>query len=128
VEHEVAGDDWLGFEAVTVLTDDLLLVPLRGHTRGHCGVAVRRPSGGWFLHAGDTYFAHGEKERPPTCPKGLSLFQKFVQMDRKARHANADRVRSLHAEHGPDSGATEVVTVFSAHDAIEFDALADVTD
>lgn len=128
VEHAVAGEEWIGFEAVKVLSDDVLLIPLRGHTRGHCGVAVRRPSGGWFLHAGDSYFSHGEKDTPPTCPLGLSLFQNVVQMDRKARHANADRVRSLHTEHGPDSGADEVVTVFCAHDAVEFDALADVTD
>lgn len=128
VEHAVAGEEWLGFEAVKVLSDDVLLIPLRGHTRGHCGVAVRRPSGGWFLHAGDTYFSHGEKDPSPTCPFGLSLFQTVVQMDRKARHANADRVRSLHADHGPDSGADDVVSVFCAHDAVEFDALADVTD
>ncbi|RNM12603.1 MBL fold metallo-hydrolase [Nocardioides pocheonensis] len=128
IEHAVAGESWLGFEAVKVLSDDVLLVPLRGHTRGHCGVAVRRPSGGWFLHAGDSYFAHGEKETPPTCPRGLSVFQSVVQMDKAARHANAARVRALHAEHGPDSGTDEVVTVFSAHDAVEFDALADVTD
>ena len=128
VEHAVAGEEWLGFEAVKVLSDDVLLIPLRGHTRGHCGVAVRRPSGGWFLHAGDSYFSHGEKETPRTCPSGLALFQVLVQMDRKARHANQDRIRSLHADHGPDSGADEVVTVFCSHDAVEFDALAEVTD
>ena len=128
VEHAVAGEDWLGFGSVQVLSDDVLLVPLRGHTRGHCGVAVRRPSGGWFLHAGDSYFAHGEKDSPPTCPRGLSLFQALVQVDKAARHANADRVRSLHADHGPDSGSTEVVTIFSAHDAVEYDALASVID
>ncbi len=70
VRHEVAGDDWFGFEAVTALhpsaDDDVLLVPLHGHTRGHCGVAVRRPGGGWLLHAGDAYFDAGEKETPPT--------------------------------------------------------------
>jgi glyoxylase-like metal-dependent hydrolase (beta-lactamase superfamily II) len=128
VEHAVAGDEWLGFEAVRVLSEDVVLVPLRGHTRGHGGVAVRRPSGGWFLHAGDCYFSHGEKETPPTCPRGLSAFQKVVETDKAARRANADRIRSLHAEHGPDSGAAEVVTVFCAHDAVEFDALAEVTD
>lgn len=110
------------------MNEDVLLVPLHGHTRGHSGVAVRRPAGGWYLHAGDSYFHHSEKEDPPACPSGLRLLQSMVQMDRKARHANADRVRSLHAEHGPRSGASEAVTVFSAHDAVEFDALADVTD
>jgi glyoxylase-like metal-dependent hydrolase (beta-lactamase superfamily II) len=128
IEHEVAGESWLGFESVQVIGDDVLLVPLQGHTRGHCGVAVRRPSGGWFLHAGDSYFSHGEKETPPTCPPGLALFESLVQTDRRARHANAERIRSLHAEHGPDSGSDEPVTVFCAHDAVEFDALADVTD
>jgi glyoxylase-like metal-dependent hydrolase (beta-lactamase superfamily II) len=128
VEHAVVGEKWLGFSSVRTVSEDVLLVPLQGHTRGHCGVAVRRPSGGWFLHAGDSYFHHDEKENPPACPSGLRLFQTMVQMDKAARHANADRVRSLHAEHGPSSGASEVVTVFSAHDAVEFDALADVTD
>jgi glyoxylase-like metal-dependent hydrolase (beta-lactamase superfamily II) len=130
VEHAVAGEEWLGFQAVKVLSDDVLLIPLGGHTRGHCGVAVRRPSGGWFLHAGDTYFFHQELATPPTCPPGLSIFQGFVQMDRKARHDNADRVRTLALEHGPDSGASadETVTIFCAHDAVEYDALADVTD
>ena len=111
-----------------MLSDDVLLIPLRGHTRGHCGVAVRRPSGGWFLHAGDSYFSHGEKETPPTCPPGSRCSRRSWRWTRTARHANADRVRSLHADHGPDSGATEAVTVFCAHDAVEFDALADVTD
>ncbi|MGD9619347.1 MAG: MBL fold metallo-hydrolase [Mycolicibacterium sp.] len=128
VEHEVVGESWLGFGSVRVLGNDLLLVPLQGHSRGHCGVAVRRPSGGWFLHAGDSYFSYAEKETPPTCPSGLALFQSIVQMDKSARLANQDRLRHLHAEHGPGSGSPEEVTVFSAHDAREFAALAGVVD
>jgi glyoxylase-like metal-dependent hydrolase (beta-lactamase superfamily II) len=128
IEHAVAGEQWLGFDAVKVLSDDVLLIPLPGHSRGHSGVAVRRPSGGWFLHAGDAYFSHAEKETPPAAPKGLSVFQAAVQRDGKTRHASADRVRSVHAEHGPESGSDEVVTVFCSHDAVEFDALAGVTD
>jgi len=131
VEHtlpESGGDGWLGFASVARVSDDILLVPTRGHTRGHVAVAVRRPSGGWFLHAGDAYFSHGEKENPPTCPSGLAVFQTLVQVDKKARLENQERLRSLHAEHGPESGASEVVTMFSAHDALEFDALADTTD
>lgn len=131
VEHQLpasGGDTWFGFEAVSAIGDDVILVPTRGHTRGHCAVAVRRPSGGWFLHAGDAYFSHGEKETPPTCPTGLAVFQTLVQMDKKARHANQDRLRSFHAEHGPEAGTAEPVTMFCAHDSVEFDALADVTD
>ena len=112
-----------------MLSDDVLLVPLRGHTRGHCGVAVRRPSGGWFLHAGDAYFSHGEKETPPTCPPGLSLFQKVVEMDKAA--APRERRPAPVTARRPRPGLrmpARSVTVFCAHDAVEFDALADVTD
>lgn len=128
--HRDDGDKWLGFEAVQALGDDVLLVPLRGHSRGHSAVAVRRPSGGWFLHAGDAYFYGGEKEQPPTCPGGLTAFQSLMQMDKEARLVNADRLRDLHATNGPDSGAApgDTVTIFSAHDADEYDALAGVTD
>lgn len=109
---------WFGFDAVPVVGDDVLLVPLRGHTRGHSGVAVRRPDDGWLLHCGDAYFSAGEKLDPPTCPSGLRAFQAFVQMDRKARHATQGRLRDLHRDHADE------VTLFSAHDATEFDRLA----
>lgn len=120
--HDSGGEDWFGFDAIPVVGDDVLLVPLRGHTRGHCAVAVRRPSGGWFLHAGDGYFFAGEKERPSSCPAGLRWFQTMVQMDKAARLGNQERLRDLHARHG------DQVTMFSAHDATELDALAATTD
>jgi len=34
--------------------DDVLLIPLPGHSRGHCGVAVKTGEG-WLLHCGDAY-------------------------------------------------------------------------
>lgn len=126
--HTPGGDEWLGFESAHVIGDDVVMIPLRGHTKGHSGVAVRRPSGGWFLHAGDSYFSAGEIETPPKCPPGLRAFQTALQVDSKARHHNQDRLRSLHAEHGPDSGASEIVTIFSAHAGSEFVALASTTD
>ena len=123
VEHTAAGgESWFGFESVSVVGDDVLLVPLRGHTRGHAAVAVRRPGGGWFLHCGDAYFFHAEKQRPPSCPLGLRGFQRLVEMDRPARLANQERLRTLHADHGDE------VTMFSAHDATELDALAGFTE
>jgi glyoxylase-like metal-dependent hydrolase (beta-lactamase superfamily II) len=118
VRHRTDGDSWHGFESVTVLADEVLLVPLHGHSRGHSGVAVRRPGGGWLLHAGDAYFAAGEKETPPTCPPGLKAFQAFAQADGRRRHANQERLRELCADHGDD------VTVFSAHDPVEYAALS----
>ncbi len=86
VTHRVEGEEWHGFGAVTALADDVLLVPLHGHTRGHCGVAVRRPvdrGGGWLLHAGDAYFDAGEKETPAHARPGLRLFQRVAGRRRR---------------------------------------------
>lgn len=121
VRHEVAGDDWHGFSSVRVLADDVLLVPLRGHTRGHCGVAVRRPDGHWLLHAGDSYFNIGEKLTPPTCPPGLRAFQRLMGIDDLSRRHNQERLRELVTAHGGPGGQ---VTVFSAHDPDEYAALS----
>ncbi|GAB3774949.1 glyoxylase-like metal-dependent hydrolase (beta-lactamase superfamily II) [Nocardioides ginsengisegetis] len=115
--HDEAGDDWFGFRGVTALGEDVVLVPLHGHTRGHCGVAVRRPDGGWLLHAGDSYFHTSEKETPPSPPVGLRAFQTLMAVDNKQRKANQERLRELHAAHGE-------ITIFSAHDASEYAALA----
>jgi glyoxylase-like metal-dependent hydrolase (beta-lactamase superfamily II) len=122
-EHRGGGEAWHGFTALPIIGDDVLLLPLRGHTRGHAAVAVRRPGdGGWLLHAGDAFFFHREMERPPTCPAGLRAFQTMVQMDKTARLANQERLRDLvdrSETSGPDG-----VSVFCAHDAAMFDRLA----
>lgn len=53
--HEGPMEDWYGLKGIPVLETaeaDFLLLPLPGHTRGHCGVAVGKP-GEWLLHCGD---------------------------------------------------------------------------
>lgn len=117
VEHTPGGDTWFGFESVRTVGDDVLLIPLHGHSRGHSGVAVRRPDGGWLLHAGDAYFHGGDLAQPRACPPGLRLFQELMAADRPARQANLERLLELRAVNGDE------VTVFSAHDATELERL-----
>ena len=114
------GERWFGFDGVRAIDgrDDILLIPLHGHSRGHCGVAVRSEAG-WMLHAGDAYFAGGEKLTPPRCPPGLAVFQRIVAYDDALRRLNQDRLRALVCEHG------EELTVHCAHCPVEYDALAD---
>ncbi len=117
--HDVAGDEWMGFEAVRVvagLDPEILLIPLPGHSRGHSAVAVRDGEG-WVLHCGDCYFHRGEMETPPKCPAGLRLFQAIVNYDGKARRSNQERLRELAARHGDE------VRLFCAHDVTELRAL-----
>ncbi len=118
VTHHASGEQWRGFEAVTVLDDDVLLVPLHGHSRGHAGVAVRRADGHWLLHAGDAYFHPGDLSETTTTPRTLRVVQRILAQDDTARLANQERLGSFAAEHAGE------VTVFSAHDPSELAALA----
>jgi glyoxylase-like metal-dependent hydrolase (beta-lactamase superfamily II) len=115
------GEPWFGFDCVRDLPGlppEILLVPLRGHTNGHAGIAVRT-DGKWLLMAGDAYFYHREMNwDSPTCTPGLRMYQTFMEKDRIARLNNQHRLRTLAHEHG---GA---VTVMCAHDNVEFEAVS----
>ena len=114
------GEDWFGFKGVRALGDreaDVLMIPLPGHTLGHCGIAVRG-EGRWVLHAGDAYFFHGELEPKPRMPFVLGMFQRRADMDLKMRLANLVRLRALKAAHGAE------VEIVNSHDPIDYDRCA----
>ncbi|WP_190823147.1 MBL fold metallo-hydrolase [Saccharopolyspora pogona] len=118
VHGSAGGERWFGFEAVRHLPGlppEILLVPLVGHTRGHTGVAVRRPDGRWLLHAGDAYFYHGEMADSPHCTPVLRHFQNRAQEDGPQRRRNQDRLHDLVTAHRSE------IDVFCAHDPIEFE-------
>ncbi len=120
--HDDGGDAWFGFDSLRTIAEDILLVPLPGHTRGHSAVAVRvdeQPGPDWILHCGDAYFFHLEKEDVECCPPVLKRFQQTVAVDDALRMANANRLRELHRQHG------RKVRIFSAHDPHEYRALAE---
>jgi glyoxylase-like metal-dependent hydrolase (beta-lactamase superfamily II) len=57
VIHTFQGEKWFGLNCVRVLEEpsyNVLLIPLVGHSRGHCGVAIDTGDG-WLLHGGDAY-------------------------------------------------------------------------
>ncbi|KAA1420166.1 MBL fold metallo-hydrolase [Nocardioides humilatus] len=118
VAHSEAGDNWFGFSSVTALGDDVVLIPLIGHTRGHAGVAVRDAEGHWLLHAGDSFFDAQQVQTPAGCNRGLAAFQTLMAVSNKQRRANTELLRELVASHSAE------VTVFCAHDKSQYDALA----
>ncbi|MFB4295415.1 MBL fold metallo-hydrolase [Actinomadura sp. NTSP31] len=110
------GEHWNGFDGVQALdgvAEDILLIPLHGHTPGHAGVAVR-DGDRWLLHAGDAYMYHGEVDRPePVAHPLMELVQTSGEADREQRLAGVARLRELALD--PSGG----VEVFSAHDPWE---------
>jgi len=115
------GEDWFGFRRVRPLDGlppEIALVPLRGHTLGHAGVALAGP-GGWLLQAGDAYFHAGEMQLDaPHCPPGLRFYQWMLEHDRAARLGNQRRLRELLRQHAGQ------VAVCCGHDVSEFERLA----
>jgi hypothetical protein len=74
---------------------------------------------GWLLHAGDSYFFHRQLDPvKPQCPPGLAMFEARVQTVKQLRLDNQRRLRELVRDHAAE------VTVFSAHDAVEFQRIS----
>lgn len=124
-KYYAAGGAWFGFEAVRDLDGlppEILLIPLAGHTRGHAGVAIDTPEG-WLLHAGDAYFYRQEMSLPKRqCTPGMLAYQWMMEVDRKARLQNQERLHVLSLDRSKD------VRLFCSHDAIEFEAFAKLSD
>jgi glyoxylase-like metal-dependent hydrolase (beta-lactamase superfamily II) len=114
------GEGWFGFANVRALDGvppEIVIIPLVGHTLGHAGVAVKRERD-WLLYTADAYFYHDEMNARPRCTPGLRFYQWMMQKEARSRHANQARLRELRRLHGDE------VTVFCAHDPVEFERLA----
>lgn len=101
------------------LPPEILLIPLVGHTRGHADIAIETPEG-WLLHAGDAYFyRHEMGSTKSRCTPGLRAYQWMMEVDRKARLYNQERLRALSLDR------SKGVRLFCSHDAIKFKAFTD---
>jgi len=113
VEHGPARERWFGLEARRVdLFDgvDTFLVPLFGHTLGHCGVAVQ-VGGRWLLHVGDAYYLRVELERDDHPVSNLAVAR---AADDRARRASLAHLRRLQRDHA------DAVDLVGYHDFGEF--------
>jgi len=104
---------WFGLESRQVALSasaDVRLIPLFGHTLGHCGVAVRE-AGRWLLHVGDAYYLRVELS---TDDHPVSALAAIRAENDGLRRASLASLRRLVGEH-----ATEV-EMFGYHDFSEF--------
>ena len=113
--HEPSSEKWFGLEARSIdISEDLQLklIPLPGHTFGHCGVAYRE-NGKWSLHAGDAYFDSSVNfiVDGPALP-----IEAAFQSDAEKRVDSIKKLQRLRAEHGDE------IDIFCTHDEHEFRA------
>ena len=53
VLYDEGGENWFDFSAIRLpFEPEMWLIPLFGHSRGHCGVAIHTETG-WLFHVGD---------------------------------------------------------------------------
>jgi glyoxylase-like metal-dependent hydrolase (beta-lactamase superfamily II) len=110
------GDTWYGLQnlhPIKDLGDEFALIPLIGHSAGHCGVAIRCRKR-WLVHAGDAYMSRDELQPARIGPSSTGLFQAVVQDDRRARKNSLQSLSELRRCHA------HAVSVFCAHDKAEF--------
>lgn len=113
--YDSSGEPWRGMTARRLdgLPPEILAVPMHGHSRGHAAIAVDTGSG-WLVHAGDAYFHRSVIERGDASgtPWPLRFVERLIAIDYAKVRENHAALAAL-AKH-------EDVTVFSAHDPVEF--------
>jgi len=110
--YAAGGEDWFGFEAVRQLDGlppEILMVPLKGHTIGHAGVAIDTPEG-WLLNDGDAYLNHGQLGQQAHMPLGLKVYERIMATEVEAARDNLERLRELKRDHARD------IDIFCSHD------------
>ena len=104
--------DWFGLESRPLHGDagaDVRLVPLFGHTPGHCGVAVRQDAG-WLLHVGDAYYLRAELTE---ANHPVSDFAAGRADNDDQRRSSLAQLQRLHTDHSDE------IEMFGYHDITE---------
>ncbi len=110
------GEEWYGLECVRDLPElphGILLIPLAGHTRGHCGVAVDSGDG-WILHCGDAYYVKEELREDGRTPLGVAGFRRIAHCDYKRAMEQVERLKEVLKR---DTGG---LTLIASHDQFEY--------
>lgn len=110
--YKPTDNNWFGFEARQIdlgLDMDIFLIPLLGHTYGHCGVAIKYMNK-WLFYVADAYYLRVELE---DTVHPVTELAKMRADDNELRIETLNKIRKLVTEH-PD------IDVFGYHDIEEY--------
>lgn len=105
-------DEWYGFEARKIETDteaEIYLIPLFGHTEGHCGIAIKA-NNQWIFYVADAYYLKAELY---DSSHPVNELARISAEDNDLRIENINKIRKLTDEY-PE------IEVFGYHDIEEF--------
>lgn len=104
--------NWFGFEARKIIADietDVFLIPLFGHTLGHCGVALKKDNK-WLFYIADAYYMRIELN---DINHPVNELAQIRADNNDLRIATVDKIRKLLKDH-PE------IEIFGYHDIEEF--------
>ena len=111
--YETNDTDWYGLSARRVKLNaqtEVLLIPLFGHTLGHCGIAIKT-NNKWIFYVGDAYYLRAELE-DKNHPVGQLATIRAV--DNQLRLESLEAVRKVVRRYGNQ------MEYFGYHDPTEF--------
>ncbi|OJJ23118.1 MBL fold hydrolase [marine bacterium AO1-C] len=115
ITYPKSSETWFGFEARRLTIDfemPMFLIPLFGHTLGHCGVAFQYQNH-WVFYVGDAYYLKAEllDDNHP-----VNELAKLRADDDIVRLETLNKLRKL-AKENP------TIEMFGYHDPVEFPTL-----
>ena len=107
------GDLWFNLEKVQgfkIFQDEILLIPLLGHTEGHCGIAIKQQDQ-WLLFCGDAYYSHQQLD-PKNKLRTLNMTERLFAHNNLQRIESLKKIQTLATEHSE-------IDIMCAHDPVE---------
>ncbi len=108
-------ESWFGLEARKVkinFNSNIFLIPLFGHTLGHCGVAIEQQNK-WTLHVGDAYYLRAEIEINDHPVTQLATMRAD---NNELRIESLNQIKRLIKDHSNE------IEIFGYHDPNEFNS------
>ena len=112
IEHE-QGEAWFNLYQVQgfqLFQDEILLIPLLGHTQGHCGIAIKQKEG-WLFFCGDAYYSHLQFD-PKNKLRTLDKLERFFAENNQMRVDNLHKIQQL-------AQTEKNIEIICAHDPVE---------
>ncbi|NIG54770.1 MBL fold metallo-hydrolase [Chitinophaga sp. Cy-1792] len=114
ITYGTSADKWFGFEARKIdisIDTNIFLIPLFGHTAGHCGVAIAH-EGQWIFYVGDAYYLRVELT---DLHHPIHFLTKRNADNDDLRAATLEKIRVLASQH-PE------IMMYGYHDITEFNS------
>lgn len=106
-------NEWFGLPARKIDLDfetEIFLIPLFGHTLGHCGITFKK-KGRWIFYVGDAYYYRAEINELKHPIDELATIR---AVDNELRKESLNKVRKIVKKHGSE------IDYFGYHDPSEF--------